>query len=1068
MKNLSPLLILAISVAREKYLSTPYTDIFEQENLRHYNNLAKIQLKRGVVHRPNHNIIHTLRSLRYVRYIVDMLLKYGVPSLQSQLISIKNNGKLESFCQQIELASIFKVAGRNSEISRPDSVELYTRYRTQSALAFRDFVDSSEEARQLFYTVDEIDFYQRKVVEDLGNPDNKELPQLILRLAHDLDLQRCRSSEAIQTMRRMYDSQYLQSGYTFEPLWQFAKSCISETGGSVVAGYNEQLYDLTENPIACWEILSAKAPYEDPLYRESVKGNLNLNEISRIIRKGNAIARVVTLPDIELKMLSDPRHVRPIIETTKDRTLYTDQRNDKTGNVKFIHRSRKHFEPIEKQRVVLSTTYNLEKYRDDNSDLLPRSILLDADRGKPKETPYSKKMAVSRVHTNGKYIPYADNRLGFLYDDALLHHKGDRYIWIKNAGSITKPWLNGLITHSITTSALQIHMRINTNDKINNELLRGLTLHGLRACFYPYNSTERINLFCEYLIARDSYHNFPRVPLLLWEYDTDTIYFYDINLIRSDLAKSMENKTLSSERLQKVVTILGIEQTLTKKPEQLVSDIVEQFVRWEYYSFTDPAEKARELLFQQIVSILENMKSQKELESLGIFSTAAGKIFHQPVQVNCESSHVVNFDDFMRAEHSAESDCENTVCPTCKQAITEINMAHAVIDKMYSVVTDIIRTKGVREILPHAACKMNMDSLQSLFNRNDEQPTDLLCLVARNLAERAIKQYNLPLLIQLMSQDHLKKYIVSSSQLLYVSALNCSNQMLNCLIQYGAEINGYDEDRGTPLHYAAFHGSGTAIQKLLNQGANPSSLNRDGLTALHIAAQYGNNTAVDALLSAPSLAVDWVNLCDGYTPLLTAVKYGHHEIVEKLISHHANIGHINNVGDSALHIAAEYGYEKVIDLLLKKGADANYSDKSGAIPLFRAAAYGREGALQLLLENNIQHIDRQNKLGDTALHMAVKFGRIATVKILLEKHANAEISNQDGESALHLAIKFNRQNIVCELMQHGVDFMCKNNSGETPLMLAKKNFDKSLLACFTDEQNKREAKNSSQLERRLF
>ena len=217
---------------------------------------------------------------------MDILLKYGIPSLQSQLIVIKNRGELESFCQKIELANLFKVVGRNSEVARSDSVELYARYKTQSAQAFRDFVDYSKEARQLFSSAEEIKFYQRKVIEDLGAPDNKELPQLILRLAHDLDLQRCRSDEAMQTIHRMYDSQYLQSGYTFEPLWPFAKSCISDTGGSVITGYNEQLYDFTKNPMACWQVLSAKEPYADPLYRESVQGNLNLNEICRIIRKG--------------------------------------------------------------------------------------------------------------------------------------------------------------------------------------------------------------------------------------------------------------------------------------------------------------------------------------------------------------------------------------------------------------------------------------------------------------------------------------------------------------------------------------------------------------------------------------------------------------------------------------------------------------------------------------------------------------------------------------------------------------------------------------------------------------
>ena len=54
MKELSPLLKEALLVVHEKYLSKPYTDLFEQESLRHYNDLAKVEFAHGVVHRPNH------------------------------------------------------------------------------------------------------------------------------------------------------------------------------------------------------------------------------------------------------------------------------------------------------------------------------------------------------------------------------------------------------------------------------------------------------------------------------------------------------------------------------------------------------------------------------------------------------------------------------------------------------------------------------------------------------------------------------------------------------------------------------------------------------------------------------------------------------------------------------------------------------------------------------------------------------------------------------------------------------------------------------------------------------
>lgn len=1054
-KTLSPLLLEAMQDANANYLSHPYTDIFTEENLKHYNTLATAQFAKGIVRRPNHNIVFTLNSLALVEYIVDMLLKYGAPELQSQLIAMRDKGTLDAFCEKLGVATMFKVAGRDSEVSRADSVVLYTHYRTQSAVAFRKFIDSSPRAQQLFSTEAERNYYQYQVVEDLGNPKNQELPQLILRLAHDIELQRCRPDEAMRPIQKMYDSQLLQSGYTFEPLWVFAKSCIQETGGSVIGGYNDKLLYFTENPLACWEFLAAKDPYADPLYRESVQGNLNLAVIARVIRQGNAIARVVALPEIELKMLSDPRHDRPIIETTKDRTQYTDQSHDKAGNINAINRIRKPYEPIEKQPVVPSSSFNNGPVRDQEGKLLPRTISLDADRGKQHETPYCKKLATSLVHTDGRYTPYADNRLGYLYDDALLHRKDDRYVWPKNAGTITKPWLNGLFTHSISKAALQTHIRINTNDPINNELLRGLSLHAARALFYPYNSPERINLFYEYVFARGSYHNFPRLPLILWEYKPGIIHLYDTNLIGSDLVKSIENGTLAGPRLQKLCSILAVDQTSYPSPKDLAAALIKQFVAWEHPPCVEPGKKAHELLFQQIVAILQNTKSKEQLEALGFFCKTSNSIYEQPVKLNCGASHVVNFATMMHSE----GECPETQCPVCKQPVTQIGMADATMDAMYSAVAELIRMRGIQEILPYTACKMRLNSDQGLFNRSDLCPPDLLALLARNLAARAIQQGNVSVLQQLISQRHLKKHLCTSSNLLYLAASH-SKPMLDCLLESGANVNACDDDQGTALHYAALAGSSKAIQALLDHGAEPNALNKDKTTALQMAAQCGQVGAVDTLLRAASLQVDLVNPCGGYTAFLMAVKYGQHQVVEQLIGR-ANLAQVNDLGDSALHIAAEYGYEQVISVLLKHNANANYKDKSGATPMFRAAAYGREKALTLLLENNTQHMDTQNKLGDTALHMAVKFARIATVKILLANHANMELFNSDGESPLHLAIKFNRQNIVCELMQQGADYTCKNKSGETPLMLAQKNFDKTLLTCFMNEQQKREAQNAT-------
>jgi len=58
------------------------------------------------------------------------------------------------------------------------------------------------------------------------------------------------------------------------------------------------------------------------------------------------------------------------------------------------------------------------------------------------------------------------------------------------------------------------------------------------------------------------------------------------------------------------------------------------------------------------------------------------------------------------------------------------------------------------------------------------------------------------------------------------------------------------------------------------------------------------------------------------------------------------------------------------------------------------------------MKDNKSFIDRQNNDGETALHMAARFGHKYAVDALLEFQPNLEIADNDGWIPLHSSVKF--------------------------------------------------------------
>jgi ankyrin repeat protein len=255
--------------------------------------------------------------------------------------------------------------------------------------------------------------------------------------------------------------------------------------------------------------------------------------------------------------------------------------------------------------------------------------------------------------------------------------------------------------------------------------------------------------------------------------------------------------------------------------------------------------------------------------------------------------------------------------------------------------------------------------------------------------------------------------------------------ILNALLDAGADINIQCKNGDCALTEAAAYGSLEILQALISKGAKVNVKNSKGLTPLLLANHLDK---VKILLDngADINAVD----SQGRNVLMRWAA-ARSQFMKELIAKTSNINSRDNSGRTALMLAANEGNNDLISDLISNGADINLKDNKGMTAyMYAAGLYKGAGNVMLtLLEKGQGVITETSDDGEAALYKEAYLRNWNTVLALLKRGAVSITSKNDGGYALIEAIKNGQNDVIKVLLDMGANIN-RDINGYSPLLLA--------------------------------
>ena len=267
---------------------------------------------------------------------------------------------------------------------------------------------------------------------------------------------------------------------------------------------------------------------------------------------------------------------------------------------------------------------------------------------------------------------------------------------------------------------------------------------------------------------------------------------------------------------------------------------------------------------------------------------------------------------------------------------------------------------------------------------------------------------------------------------LHMAVLKVHADVVEVLIDAGADIEVKAEKGRSPLHCASSSGSLAIVKMLVKAGAGVRATDNKGDTCLTLVSTEGHTETVRYLVDLPEVDLHHKN--DLGSTALVCTRNPH--ALQVLIDAGADIEAKNNFGRSALQCASVHGDLVIVKMLVKAGAGVCVRDNVGDTCLILAAYKGHTETVRYLATLPEVDMNQRGRRGQTALHRVALTVHADVVGLLIDAGADIEVKDGVGRSPLLVSSCSGNLDVVKVLVKAGADVCVADNEGDTCLILA--------------------------------
>ena len=264
-------------------------------------------------------------------------------------------------------------------------------------------------------------------------------------------------------------------------------------------------------------------------------------------------------------------------------------------------------------------------------------------------------------------------------------------------------------------------------------------------------------------------------------------------------------------------------------------------------------------------------------------------------------------------------------------------------------------------------------------------------------------------------------------------------EVVQFLLDQGADVNSKTIGYYTPLHYACCLENEEIVKILLSSGADVNVISSQKTTALHLVCgrcdfrQIFNRN--HELYYEEYYSTFGYRMNPFYEPKLVI----NLKIMKLLLTRGANPEVLGEHQTNSLHEACRAGHLEAVKLLLSSGAELRTLGKENNSPIHYATTGNCCEIIDLLLKNGWD-IETKNVNGYTPLHYVTQYERITVlkklkmIKYLEDLGADVNARHLNGGTALHIAAYFDKPEIIECLIGLGADLKLRCYENSSPVI----------------------------------